>query len=147
MVVLAPWSSLILPSGRTMPLVRGEENPAALSQLSIFLGEQDVLGEGEMGTMHHAWRVGWNFTLGKESCWSSSWCVSACGRPRLLSGSWLGGAGLALLRERVGTGLVCPNGIPDDQPRLVESRHRTLHILRGPICSIVIPDGVFEAVD
>ena len=29
MVVLAPWSSLILPSGRTKPLVRGEENPAA----------------------------------------------------------------------------------------------------------------------
>ena len=32
MVVLAPSSSLILPSGRTMPLVRGEENPAAWPQ-------------------------------------------------------------------------------------------------------------------
>ena len=32
MVVLAPWSSLILPSGRTKPLVRGEENPAAWPQ-------------------------------------------------------------------------------------------------------------------
>ena len=30
MVVLAPWSSLTLPSGRAKPLVRGEGNPAAL---------------------------------------------------------------------------------------------------------------------
>ena len=72
MVVLAPWSSLILPSGRTKPLVRGEENPAALFQLSIFLREQDVFGEDDflgpqMGTMLHAWRMGWDFASGKES--------------------------------------------------------------------------------
>ena len=32
MVVLAPWSSLTLPSGRAKPLVRGEGNPAACPQ-------------------------------------------------------------------------------------------------------------------
>ena len=32
MVVLAPWSSLTLPTGRAKPLVRGEGNPAAYSQ-------------------------------------------------------------------------------------------------------------------
>ena len=39
MVVLAPWSSLILPSGRTKPLVRGEENPAAwLPHRGVYSG-------------------------------------------------------------------------------------------------------------
>ena len=75
MVVLAPLSSLTLPSGRAKPLVRGEVDgdPAAWTvELSIFLREQDVLGEDDflgpqMGTMLHAWRMGWNFTSRKES--------------------------------------------------------------------------------
>ena len=37
MVVLAPWSSLTLPTGRAKPLVRGEGNPAAFGWSSDLL--------------------------------------------------------------------------------------------------------------
>ena len=39
MVVLAPWSSLTLPSGRAKPLVRGEGNPAACPQEESWVGQ------------------------------------------------------------------------------------------------------------
>ena len=39
MVVLAPWSSLTLPSGRAKPLVRGEGNPAACPQEESWGGQ------------------------------------------------------------------------------------------------------------
>ena len=39
MVVLAPWSSLTLPSGRAKPLVRGEGNPAAFPQEKSWVGQ------------------------------------------------------------------------------------------------------------
>ena len=40
MVVLAPWSSLTLPSGRAKPLVRGEGNPAACPQEGSWGGQR-----------------------------------------------------------------------------------------------------------
>ena len=51
MVVLAPWSSLTLPSGRAKPLVRGEGNPAASTSLILPSGRTKPLvrGEGEPG--------------------------------------------------------------------------------------------------
>ena len=52
MVVLAPWSSLILPSGRTKPLVRGEENPAA------WLPHRGVYQESGLLAMTFALRLG-----------------------------------------------------------------------------------------
>ena len=91
--------------------------------LSVFLSEKDVPGEGDLirpqlGAVLHARRMGWNFAGGEESCrrWPSFRCVAACSRPRLLFGSWLGGAGLALPRKGVGGGLVYPDGVLDDRP-------------------------------
>ena len=124
-----------------------------MAQLSIFLREQNVPGEDDLvgpqlGTVLHAWRMGWNLASRKESCgrWPSFWCATACSRPRLLSGSWLGGAGLALPRKGVGGGLVYPDGVLDDRSRLEEPCHRTLHVLRWPVSSVVISDRVLEEV-
>ena len=91
----AASTSLILPSGRTKPLVRGEGEPGGvLIEPSIFLREQDMFGEDDfirphMGAVLHAWRVGWNFAFRKEGCgcWPSFCYAAACSRPRLLSGS------------------------------------------------------------
>ena len=72
MFVLAPFGSLTLRmQGYAVGPGRGETRRRVL-ELSIFLREQDVPGEGDfigpqVGTMLHARRVGWSFTSGKES--------------------------------------------------------------------------------
>ena len=79
-------------------------------------------------------------------CRPSSWCASVCNRPGLLSKSWLGGADLAWLRKGVGGGLVEPDGVPDDLPRLEEPCHRALHFLRWPVFPVVISNHVLKEV-